>query len=60
MKRFQAGMSTTFLIFQYQDQLVNARTSELRAEASYNQALANLQRATSTTLRSNQVTVDGP
>jgi HAE1 family hydrophobic/amphiphilic exporter-1 len=58
MKRYQAGMSTTFLIFQFEDQLVTARTSELRAEANYNQALANLQRATSTTLRANQVTVD--
>jgi HAE1 family hydrophobic/amphiphilic exporter-1 len=59
MKRYQAGMSTTFLIFQFEDQLVTARTAELRAEANYNQALANLQRATSTTLRANQVTV-GP
>jgi HAE1 family hydrophobic/amphiphilic exporter-1 len=58
MKRYQAGMSTTFLIFQFEDQLVTARTAELRAEANYNQALANLQRATSTTLRANQVTVD--
>ena len=60
MKRFQAGMSTTFLIFQFEDQLVNARTAQLRAEAGYNQALANLQRATSTTLRANNVTVAGP
>ena len=58
MKRYQAGMSTTFLIFQFEDQLVTARTAQLRAEANYNQALANLQRATSTTLRANQVTVD--
>ena len=58
MKRYQAGMSTTFLIFQFEDQLVTARTAELRADANYNQALANLQRATSTTLRANQVTVD--
>jgi outer membrane protein len=58
MKRYQAGMSTTFLIFQFEDQLVTARTAELRAEANYNQALANLQRATSTTLHANQVTVD--
>jgi HAE1 family hydrophobic/amphiphilic exporter-1 len=58
MKRYQAGMSTTFLIFQFEDQLVTARTAELRAEANYSQALANLQRATSTTLRANQVTVD--
>jgi len=58
MKRYQAGMSTTFIIFQFEDQLVTARTAELRAEANYSQALANLQRATSTTLRANQVTVD--
>ena len=60
MKRYQAGMSTTFIIFQFEDQLVTARTAELRAEASYNQALANLQRATATTLRANRVTVDVP
>ena len=58
MKRYQAGMSTTFLIFQFEDQLVTARTAELRAEANYNQALANLQRATSITLRVNRVSVD--
>jgi outer membrane protein len=60
MKKYQAGMSTTFLIFQFEDQLVTARTVELRAEANYNQALANLQRATSTTLRANGVTVANP
>ncbi|MCM3872153.1 MAG: TolC family protein [Pyrinomonadaceae bacterium] len=57
MKRYQAGMSTTFLIFQFEDQLVTARTAELRAEANYNQALANLQRATSVTLRVNSVSI---
>lgn len=60
MKRYQAGMSTTFLIFQFEDQLVTARTVELRAEANYNQALANLQRATANTLTANRVTVDNP
>ena len=59
-KRYQAGMSTTFLVFQYEDLLVNARTAELRAEANYNQALANLQRATSTTLNANHVAIDVP
>jgi outer membrane protein TolC len=58
MKRYQAGMSTTFLIFQFEDQLVTARAAELRAEANYNQALANLQRATSLTLRANNVSID--
>ena len=59
-KRFQTGLSTTFLVFQYQTQLVNARTAELRAEANYNQAIASLQRATSTTLRDNNVTIVTP
>jgi outer membrane protein len=59
-KRFQTGLSTTFLVFQYQNQLVNARTAELRAEANYNQATANLQRATSSTLRLNNVTLATP
>jgi outer membrane protein TolC len=60
LKRYQAGMSTTFLIFQFEDQLVTARTAEIRAEANYNQALANLQRATSITLRANGVSIDKP
>ena len=59
-KRYRTGLSTTFLVFQFQNQLVNARTAEIRAEANYNQAIANLQRATSTTLRANNVTVTTP
>ena len=59
-KRYRTGLSTTFLVFQFQNQLVNARTAEIRAEANYNQAMANLQRATSTTLRANNVTVTTP
>jgi outer membrane protein len=60
LKRYQAGMSTTFLVFQFEDQLVTARTADIRAEANYNQALANLQRATSITLRANGVSIDNP
>ncbi len=59
-KRYRTGLSTTFLVFQFQNQLVNARTAEIRAEANYNQATANLQRATSSTLRVNNVTVAPP
>src|SRR5262249_24126534 len=29
--RYRAGLSTTFLVFQFQNQLVNARTAEIRA-----------------------------
>jgi HAE1 family hydrophobic/amphiphilic exporter-1 len=57
---YQAGRSTTFLLFQRENQLVNARNQELRAETDYNKALAELQRATSTTLRANNVIVETP
>ncbi|HYP01724.1 MAG TPA: TolC family protein, partial [Pyrinomonadaceae bacterium] len=57
---YQVGRSTTFLLFQRENQLVNARNQELRAETDYNKALADLQRATSTTLRANNVIVESP
>lgn len=57
---YQVGRSTTFLLFQRQNALTNARNAELRAETDYNKALADLQRATSTTLRLNNVIVDTP
>ena len=57
---YQVGRSTTFLLFQRENALANARASELRAETDYNKALADLQRATSTTLRANNVIVDNP
>lgn len=57
---YQVGRSTTFLLFQRENALTNARNAELRAETDYNEALANLQRATSTTLRANNVIVDTP
>lgn len=55
---YQVGRSTTFLLFQRENALTNARAAELRAETDYNKALADLQRATSTTLRANNITVD--
>lgn len=57
---YQVGRGTTFLLFQRENQLVNARNLELRAETDYNKALADLQRATSTTLRANNVIVEVP
>jgi len=55
---YQVGRSTTFLLFQRENALANARASELRAETDYNKAIADLQRATSTTLRANNVVVE--
>jgi HAE1 family hydrophobic/amphiphilic exporter-1 len=57
---YQVGRSTTFILFQRENALVNARNAELRAETDYNKALADLQRATSTTLRANNIIVDSP
>ena len=57
---YQVGRSTTFLLFQRENALANARASELRAETDYNKAIADLQRATSTTLRANNVIVENP
>ncbi len=57
---YQVGRSTTFLLFQRENALVNARNQELRAETDYNNALADLQKATSTTLRVNHVIVETP
>jgi HAE1 family hydrophobic/amphiphilic exporter-1 len=57
---YQVGRSTTFLLFQRQNALTNARASELRAQTDYNKALADLQRATATTLRANNVIVNSP
>ncbi|HKY30786.1 MAG TPA: TolC family protein [Pyrinomonadaceae bacterium] len=54
---YQVGRSTTFLLFQRENALTNARNAELRAETDYNKALADLQRATSTTLSANNVSV---
>lgn len=57
---YDAGRSTTFLLFQRENSLTNARNSEIRAETDYNKALADLQRATSTTFRVNNIEVQSP
>ncbi|HKP69018.1 MAG TPA: TolC family protein [Pyrinomonadaceae bacterium] len=57
---FDSGRSTTFLLFQRENSLTNARNAEIRAETDYNKALADLQRATSTTFQMNNITVNTP
>lgn len=59
-KLYDAGKSTTFLLFQRENSLTNARNAEIRAETDYNKALADLQRATSTAFRANNITVESP
>lgn len=57
---FENGRSTTFLLFQRENALTNARNAEIRAETDYNKALSELQRASSTTFRINNIEVDSP
>jgi outer membrane protein TolC len=57
-KLYEVGRSTTFLLLQRQNELTIARTNELQAQTDYNKALADLQRATASTLRLNNVVVD--
>ncbi len=59
-KLYEAGKSTTFILFQRENSLTNARNAEIRAETDYNKALADLQRATSTAFRANNITVESP
>ncbi len=57
-KLFELGRSDTFLLFQRENQLAAARNAVIRAETDYNKALADLQRATSTTLALNNIQID--
>jgi len=59
-KLYEAGRSTTFLLFQRENTLNNARNAEIRAETDYNKAVAELQRATATSFRENNITIDTP
>jgi HAE1 family hydrophobic/amphiphilic exporter-1 len=56
-RRFDAGLSTVFLVLQRQTELVAARGRELLAQTQLNKAIADYQRATGTTLEVNKVTV---
>lgn len=57
---YEAGRSTTFLLFQRENALTNARNAEIRAETDHSKALSDLQRVTSTTFRVHNITVDSP
>ncbi|HMQ04565.1 MAG TPA: TolC family protein [Pyrinomonadaceae bacterium] len=57
---YDAGRSTTFLLFQRENALASARNAEIRAETDYNKAIADLQRVTSTTFERNNIVVETP
>jgi outer membrane protein TolC len=49
-KKFAVGMSTSFLVFQAQRDLADARNSELRAVLDYNKALVDFEASQETSL----------
>ena len=57
-KRMDAGRSTPFNVLQFQRDLSDAATAEIRALADYNKALAQLSWAEGTILRRNRIEVD--
>src|ERR1035437_9088324 len=59
-KLYENGRSTTFLLFQRENTLTNARNAEIRAETDYSKAIADLQRATATGFKANNIQVDSP
>ena len=56
-KKFSAGLSTTFLVLTRQNDLIQARGSEVSSLAAYNNAVAALQLATVSTLSANEVQI---
>jgi HAE1 family hydrophobic/amphiphilic exporter-1 len=56
-RKFQAGMSTVFLVLQRQTDLVVARGRELETQTNLNKAIAEFQRATGNTFRYRNVAI---
>jgi outer membrane protein TolC len=50
-KKLQVGLSTNYIVLQYQRDLADARTAELLASIDYNLSLAGLERVQGTTLK---------
>lgn len=59
-RKFAAGQSTNFLVLDRQNALSAARGRELKALTDYTKAVAELQRALSTTLTNNNVALVSP
>jgi outer membrane protein len=57
-ERFGVGLSTTFLIIQYQSQVAQARSTEVVARGAYAKARVQLQYAIGRTLEENNVSID--
>ncbi|MGH7395054.1 MAG: TolC family protein, partial [Candidatus Methylomirabilales bacterium] len=54
-KRLEAGVSTTFQVLEFQDDLTRAEANEIRASTDYRKALAAIDRVTATSLEKHQL-----
>jgi len=57
-KKFQNGLTTSFMVLQFQETLTTARTSEVRAQVDYNKALAQLAFAEGTILEKHHLSLE--
>jgi outer membrane protein len=58
MEKYSVGLSTTFLVMQYQSYLAQARSTEVAARDVYAKARVQLERAVGSTLDNNGIAVD--
>ena len=58
LEKYGVGLSTTFLVMQYQSYVAQARSTEVAARDVYAKARVQLERAVGSTLENNGVTVD--
>lgn len=58
-EKFKVGKSTNFFILQYQNDLADARSAELRSKVDYILSLANLDRALGTTFNTKNINFSG-
>jgi outer membrane protein len=56
-EKYAVGLSTTFLIIQYQSQVAQARSTEVAARGAYAKARVQLERALGLTLDNNNVSI---
>ncbi len=54
-KKLKVGLTTNYVVLQYQRDLADARSAELRAVIDYNLSLARLEKALGTTLKSKNI-----
>lgn len=57
MKKLSVGMSTNYFVLTYQDALASARSMEIKALVDYNVAVANIAKATGSTLEDRGITL---